>query len=32
MTLLEAEPRVESDDNGDTAYNVAKELLRNILT
>ena len=23
MTLLEAEPRVESHDNGDTAYNVA---------
>ncbi|WP_333678109.1 autoinducer 2 ABC transporter substrate-binding protein [Muricomes intestini] len=28
MTLLEAEPRVESDDNGDTAYNVAKELFK----
>lgn len=28
MTLLEAEPRVESNDNGDTAYNVAKELLK----
>lgn len=28
MTLLEAEPRVESHDNGDTAYNVAKELLK----
>lgn len=28
MKLLEAEPRVESDDNGDTAYNVAKELLK----
>ena len=26
MTLLEADPRVESHDNGDTAYNVAKEL------
>ena len=26
MTLLEAEPRVESEDNGDVAYNVAKEL------
>lgn len=28
MTLLEEEPRVESDDNGDTAYNVAKELFK----
>ena len=28
MTLLEAEPRVESHDNGDTAYNVAKELFK----
>lgn len=28
MTLLEAEPRVESGDNGDTAYNVAKELFK----
>lgn len=28
MKLLEAEPRVESNDNGDTAYNVAKELLK----
>ena len=28
MTLLEANPRVESDDNGDTAYNVAKELIK----
>ena len=28
MTLLEDNPRVESDDNGDTAYNVAKELSR----
>ncbi|MCP1103174.1 simple sugar transport system substrate-binding protein [Aequitasia blattaphilus] len=28
LTLLEAEPRVESNDNGDTAYNVAKELLK----
>ena len=28
MTLLEEEPRVESHDNGDTAYNVAKELLK----
>ncbi|MDO4274751.1 MAG: autoinducer 2 ABC transporter substrate-binding protein [Eubacteriales bacterium] len=28
MTLLEDEPRVESHDNGDTAYNVAKELLK----
>ena len=26
MTLLEAEPRVESEDNGDVGYNVAKEL------
>lgn len=26
MTLLEEEPRVESEDNGDVAYNVAKEL------
>ncbi len=28
MTLLEAQPRVESNDNGDTAYNVAKELIK----
>ena len=28
MTLLEANPRVESHDNGDTAYNVAKELFK----
>lgn len=28
MTLLEAQPRVESHDNGDTAYNVAKELFK----
>ncbi len=28
MTLLEAEPRVESHDNGDTAYQVAKELFK----
>ena len=28
MTLLEAQPRVESNDNGDTAYNVAKELFK----
>ncbi len=28
MTLLEEDPRVESHDNGDTAYNVAKELLK----
>lgn len=28
MKLLEEEPRVESRDNGDTAYNVAKELLK----
>ena len=28
MTLLEADPRVESHDNGDTAYNVAKELFK----
>ena len=28
MKLLEAEPRVESHDNGDTAYNVAKELFK----
>ncbi|MBE0600260.1 MAG: substrate-binding domain-containing protein, partial [Firmicutes bacterium] len=26
MTLLADEPRVESEDNGDVAYNVAKEL------
>ena len=26
MTLLEEEPRVESEDTGDVAYNVAKEL------
>ncbi len=28
MTLLEAEPRVESEDNGDVAYQKAKELLK----
>ena len=28
MTLLESDPRVESHDNGDTAYNVAKELFK----
>lgn len=28
MTLLEEEKRVESHDNGDTAYNVAKELFK----
>ena len=28
MTLLEDMPRVESHDNGDTAYNVAKELFK----
>ncbi len=28
MKLLEEEPRVESHDNGDTAYNVAKELFK----
>ena len=28
MTLLEENPRVASDDNGDTAYNVAKELIK----
>lgn len=28
MTLLEEQPRIESNDNGDTAYNVAKELLK----
>jgi len=28
MTLLESEQRVESNDNGDTAYNVAKELFK----
>ncbi|MDY3248824.1 MAG: autoinducer 2 ABC transporter substrate-binding protein [Candidatus Choladocola sp.] len=28
LVLLEEEPRVESHDNGDTAYNVAKELLK----
>lgn len=28
LTLLEDEPRVESHDNGDTAYNVTKELLK----
>lgn len=27
MTLLEAEPRVESQDNGETAYQTAKEVL-----
>ena len=28
MTLLEAEPRVESEDNGDIAYQTAKELFK----
>jgi len=28
MTLLEEEPRVESEDNGDIAYQKAKELLK----
>ncbi len=28
MTLLEAEPRVESQDDGEVAYQVAKELLK----
>ncbi len=28
MKLLEAEPRVESEDNGDVAYQKAKELLK----
>jgi len=28
MKLLEDEPRVESEDNGDVAYNVAKELFK----
>lgn len=28
MKLLEAEPRVESEDNGDVAYNKAKELFK----
>lgn len=28
MTLLEAQPRLESHDNGDTAYNVAKEAFK----
>ncbi|MBG0767346.1 MAG: autoinducer 2 ABC transporter substrate-binding protein [Spirochaetaceae bacterium] len=28
MKLLEQEPRVESNDNGDVAYNVAKELFK----
>lgn len=28
MTLLEAEPRVESEDNGDVAYQTAKEILK----
>ena len=28
MKLLEENPRVESDDNGDTAYNAAKELIK----
>ena len=28
MTLIEDMPRVESHDNGDTAYNVAKELFK----
>ena len=28
MTLLEAEPRIESEDNGDVAYNTAKEMFK----
>lgn len=28
MTLLEAEPRIESEDNGDIAYNTAKEMFK----
>ncbi|MBJ2356884.1 substrate-binding domain-containing protein, partial [Sphaerochaeta sp. S2] len=28
MKLLEDEPRVESNDNGDVAYNVSKELFK----
>ena len=28
MTLLEAQPRLESHDNGDTAYNAAKEAFK----
>ena len=28
MTLLEAEPRVESQDNGETAYQTAKEVIK----
>ena len=28
MQLLEAEPRVESEDNGDVAYNTAKEMFK----
>lgn len=28
MTLLEAEPRVESQDDGETAYQVAKEVMK----
>lgn len=28
MTLLEAEPRVESEDNGDVAYQTAKEMFK----
>jgi simple sugar transport system substrate-binding protein len=28
MKLLEAEPRVESEDNGDVAYNTAKEMFK----
>ena len=28
MTLLEAQPRLESHDNGDTAYNQAKEAIK----
>ena len=28
MTLLAAEPRVESEDNGDVAYNTAKEMFK----
>ena len=28
MTLLEDEPRIESEDNGDVAYNTAKEMFK----
>ena len=30
MTLLEEEPRVESHDNGDTAYNVAEGTVQEV--